>query len=192
MVEISKIVVKPSSSKKENFYVLLATVIIMIFAFILLKLTVQKQEDKTFEKNEISSLELNSVESIMFSEFQNFINEFPYLYEQKEIPTIKKLDEELFISPFTKDAAWEARGEHEFSLFTNDNEAIYLGISKDENTAGNFAVKINLDTLEGEIRYTKHIDIAKLNTEEVFKFFNHMNIIIPFTGDDMLEEMKGR
>lgn len=192
MVKINKIVVKPSSSKKENFYVLLTTIIIISFAFILLKLTIQKHENKTFKKNEISSLKLNSVENIMFSEFQNFINEFPYLYEKKEIPTIKKLDEELFISPFVKDAAWEARGEHEFSLFVNDNEAIYLGISKDEKIAGNFAVKINLNTLEGEIRYIKHIDITKIDTASVFKLFYHMNIIIPFTGNDMLKEMKGK
>ena len=97
----------------------------------------------------------------------------------------KILDEELFYTPFTKDASWESTGKHKWTMFTHDNFVYYVGISSDKKVAGDFFLIINKKDFSYKIRYSKDFK------ETLAHSINQLKEVVAYTGDDLSKEAKG-
>ncbi|MBQ3437445.1 MAG: hypothetical protein IJG31_02905 [Fusobacterium sp.] len=192
MFKINKFNVQPLSSKKENFYLLLAFIILLFFAGYLLKIRHREAYIQKINSNEISAFSgLNNIEASIYSDVLNSFVEISILREEVgEVPNIENLEKEE-IPPYFKDELWQQKGAIEWFSFEHDNSIHYLGISSTENVGSFMIVVNNKDIQESEVFYTKE----KLSKKEIlnnFEIFESIfKKIVPYTGEEERKKFKG-
>lgn len=198
VIFIKNEIIEPASSKKENMAILSIIIILIIFAAVLLNFTVSKKEGKKIESTQILSTNLNSTENTIFTELQIFTSDFQSIMEdEKVVPTIQFLADKQAYPPFVKDASWEAKGQHKWYMFSNDKikKVYYLGISSNYDIAGDFAVVIDIKTNHSVIKYSKN-DLNGITGQESIKNIsekvNVMKEIVAYTGEDLINDAKGK
>lgn len=192
MFKINKIVIKPLTSKKENFYLLLTFFILIFFAATLLKIRYKEPYTQEIRSGEMSAFsDLNNIESSIYADILNSLVDISILKKENgEIPSIALLDEEE-IPPYHRDKIWEQKGALDWNKLMHDNEIFYLGISSNSEI-GSFLLAINEEEIsKSEVYYFNE----KLPKEDVIKNFEkyepNFTKIIPYTGDDERKKFKG-
>ena len=192
MFKINKFVIKPLTSKKENFYLLLTFFILIFFATILLKLRYKEPYTQEIHNGEISAFSsLNNIESSIYADILNSLVDISILKnEVGEIPSISILDEDE-IPPYHKDKIWEQKGAIDWNKFEHDNEIFYLGLSSN-NDIGSFLLKFNENDIgKSDVFYINE----RLPKDDILKNFEkyepNFKKIVPYTGEDERKKFKG-
>lgn len=192
MFKINRFVIKPLTSKKENFYLLLTFLILISFATILLRMRYKEPYTQEIQSGEISAFSsLNNIESSIYADILNSLVDISILKtELGEIPSVSLLDEEE-IPPYHKDKIWEQKGALDWNEFKHDNTFFYLGISSTEQI-GSFLVELNKDDIgKSNVFYMD----KKIPKEDVLKNFekyeDNFKKIVPYTGEDERKKFKG-
>lgn len=198
VIFIKNEIIEPASSKKENMAILSIIIILIIFAAVLLNFTVSKKEGKKIENTQILSTNLNATENTIFTELQIFTSDFQLIMEdENKVPTVQFLSDQQAYPPFVKDASWEAKGQHKWYMFSNDKteKVYYLGISSNYDIAGDFAVVVDIKTNHSVIKYSKN-DINGItgqeNIKDISEKVNAMKEIVAYTGEDLINDAKGK
>ena len=184
MIKINTYIVKPLSSKKENIFLILAFIVLILLAGIALKIRHRTDYEINLQENEIISYEvLDNIELGLYSDIKNSLVDIAQLKaENNALPEIEDLVTEE-IPPYFKDVTWEQRGAMEWKKIKHDNEDYYVGIGNEK--IGTFLVKFNDTNIdESDIFYMKD----KVSFEEIeknFEKYEHIvKKIVPYTGDD--------
>lgn len=184
MIKINTYVVKPLSSKKENIFLILAFIVLILLAGIALKIRHRTDYEINLQENEIISYEvLDNIELGLYSDIKNSLVDIAQLKaENNALPEIEDLVTEE-IPPYFKDVTWEQRGAMEWKKIKHDNEDYYVGIGNEK--IGTFLIKFNDANIdESDIFYMKD----KVSFEEIeknFEKYEHIvKKIVPYTGDD--------
>nr|WP_241635860.1 hypothetical protein [Fusobacterium gastrosuis] len=191
MFKIKKFIVKPLSSKKENFYLLLVFCILIFSATLALKFRYKEKYKQNILSNQISAFSsLNNIEASVYSDILNSVLEINLLYDETEqFPSIATL-EEREIPPYYKDQSWEQKGALKWNRFEHENEIYYLGLST-VSEIGSFLLSIDKNSSENaSVFYTKE-NLPEINNIE--KLENYQNLfkkIVPYTGGDERKKFK--
>ena len=184
MIKINTYIVKPLSSKKENIFLILAFIVLILLAGIALKIRHRTDYEINLQENEIISYEvLDNIELGLYSDIKNSLVDIAQLKaENNALPEIEDLVTEE-IPPYFKDVTWEQRGAMEWKKINHDNEDYYVGIGNEKS--GTFLIKFNDANIdESDIFYMKD----KVSFEEIeknFEKYEHIvKKIVPYTGDD--------
>ncbi len=184
MIKINTYVVKPLSSKKENIFLILAFIVLILLAGIALKIRHRTDYEIDLQENEIISYEvLDNIELGLYSDIKNSLVDISQIKaENNALPEIEDLVTEE-IPPYFKDVTWEQRGAMEWKKIKHDNEDYYVGIGNEK--IGTFLIKFNDANIdESDIFYMKD----KVSFEEIeknFEKYEHIvKKIVPYTGDD--------
>lgn len=184
MIKINTYIVKPLSSKKENIFLILAFIVLILLAGIALKIRHRTDYEINLQENEIISYEvLDNIELGLYSDIKNSLVDIAQLKaENNALPEIEDLVTEE-IPPYFKDVTWEQRGAMEWKKIKHDNEDYYVGIGNEK--IGTFLIKFNDANIdESDIFYMKD----KVSFEEIeknFEKYEHIvKKIVPYTGDD--------
>lgn len=191
VIKINKYIIKPLSSKKENFYLLLSFVVLLSLAAVLLRMRYKPHYKQEIHQNEISAFnDLDSIEASIYSDLLNSVVDISILKgESAELPDISLLEKEE-IPPFYKDKVWEQRGALEWDTFSHDNENFYIGISSNSEI-GSFVLKINEKDIEkSEIFYTKERFPKKDILKNFDKYENIFKKVVPYTGENERKKFK--
>lgn len=184
MIKINTYVVKPLSSKKENIFLILAFVVLILLAGIALKIRHRTDYQIDLKENEIISYEvLDNIELGLYSDIKNSLIDIGQLKaENNSLPEIEDLVAEE-IPPYYKDVTWEQRGAMEWKKIKHDNEDYYVGIGNEK--IGTFLVKFNDANIdESDIFYMKD-KVSFKDIEKNFEKYEHiMKKIVPYTGND--------
>ncbi len=115
MIKINTYVVKPLSSKKENIFLILAFVVLILLAGIALKIRHRTDYEIDLKENEIISYEvLDNIELGLYSDIKNSLIDIAQIKaENNALPEIEDLVAEE-IPPYYKDVTWEQRGAMEW------------------------------------------------------------------------------
>jgi len=88
---VSKIVtekLKPASSKKENIYLGIAVVSLILIASMLIKMRKPKITEQKIESGQISSYtEFSNIEAGIYSDLTNFVSEIKMKGKEEKLPT---------------------------------------------------------------------------------------------------------
>lgn len=185
-------VVKPLNSKKENVYILIAFIVILVVASTIHSFNKIVDDSKIIGQNEISLYkEMNNVESGTYSEIINSLHEIEFLKEDGRVPDVDTLSSEE-ISPFFKDPSWENKGSIEWYNFVDHGTVYYLGISGNLEISGNFLISIDReDVTKSNVYYSKN-DVGNLFSDgryhEVMALFKK---IVAYTGEDESSKFRG-
>lgn len=193
MIIIKREIIKPASPKIETISILIAILVLIVFAGTLLHFTNKKTYTKEISNEQISSITLNNEEISIFTNLGLFAQDYKPLSDENNDLSPKILDE-MGYEPFAKDATWEDSGKHKWTLFTHGDFIYYVGISQDKKIAGDFSLVINKKTFEYKIRYSKNFsdyDKLKNNKDKLAHSINQLKEIIAYTGDDLMKESKG-
>ena len=184
VIKINTYVVKPLSSKKENIFLILAFIVLILLAGIALKIRHRTDYEINLQENEIISYEvLDNIELGLYSDIKNSLVDISQLKaENNALPEIEDLVTEE-IPPYFKDVTWEQRGAMEWKKIKHDNEDYYVGIGNEK--IGTFLIKFNDANIdESDIFYMRD----KVSFEEIeknFEKYEHIvKKIVPYTGDD--------
>ena len=184
MIKINTYIVKPLSSKKENIFLILAFIVLILLAGIALKIRHRTDYEINLQENEIISYEvLDNIELGLYSDIKNSLVDISQLKaENNALPEIEDLVTEE-IPPYFKDVTWEQRGAMEWKKIKHDNEDYYVGIGNEK--IGTFLIKFNDANIdESDIFYMRD----KVSFEEIeknFEKYEHIvKKIVPYTGDD--------
>ena len=184
MIKINTYIVKPLSSKKENIFLILAFIVLILLAGIALKIRHRTDYEINLQENEIISYEvLDNIELGLYSDIKNSLVDISQLKaENNALPEIEDLVTEE-IPPYFKDVTWEQRGAMEWKKIKHDNEDYYVGIGNER--IGTFLIKFNDANIdESDIFYMRD----KVSFEEIeknFEKYEHIvKKIVPYTGDD--------
>jgi len=184
VIKINTYIVKPLSSKKENIFLILAFIVLILLAGIALKIRHRTDYEINLQENEIISYEvLDNIELGLYSDIKNSLVDIAQLKaENNALPEIEDLVTEE-IPPYFKDVTWEQRGAMEWKKIKHDNEDYYVGIGNEK--IGTFLIKFNDANIdESDIFYMKD----KVSFEEIeknFEKYEHIvKKIVPYTGDD--------
>ena len=184
MIKINTYIVKPLSSKKENIFLILAFIVLILLAGIALKIRHRTDYEIDLQENEIISYEvLDNIELGLYSDIKNSLVDISQIKaENNALPEIEDLVTEE-IPPYFKDVTWEQRGAMEWKKIKHDNEDYYVGIGNEK--IGTFLIKFNDANIdESDIFYMKD----KVSFEEIeknFEKYEHIvKKIVPYTGDD--------
>ena len=143
---MSKIVTEklsPASAKKENIYLGIAVVFLILISFMLIKIRKPRITEQKIESGQISSYtEFSNIEAGIYSDLTNFVSEIKMKGNDEKLPTIKQLEDEL-IPPFTKDITWEERGKITWEKIDKNKKTYYVGLCENVMTSGNFIVMID-------------------------------------------------
>ena len=126
MIKINTYIVKPLSSKKENIFLILAFIVLILLAGIALKIRHRTDYEINLQENEIISYEvLDNIELGLYSDIKNSLVDIAQLKaENNALPEIEDLVTEE-IPPYFKDVTWEQRGAMEWKKIKHDNEDYY-------------------------------------------------------------------
>ena len=184
MIKINTYIVKPLSSKKENIFLILAFIVLILLAGIALKIRHRTDYEINLQENEIISYEvLDNIELGLYSDIKNSLVDIAQLKaENNALPEIEDLVTEE-IPPYFKDVTWEQRGAMEWKKIKHENEDYYVGIGNEK--IGTFLIKFNDANIdESDVFYMKD----KVSFEEIeknFEKYEHiMKKIVPYTGND--------
>ena len=193
---MSKIVtekLKPASSKKENIYLGIMIVFLILNAFLLIKMRKPKITEQKIESGQISSYtEFSNIEAGIYSDLTNFVSEIKMKGEEEKLPTVKQLGDEL-IPPFTKDITWEERGKLTWDRIDREKMTYYVGLCENVMTSGNFIVTVDNENRENtKILFIKthlHKDEVEFAIDENFPGWKE---IVPYTGETERQKFEGK
>ena len=193
---MSKIVtekLKPASSKKENIYLGIAVVSLILIASMLIKLGKPKITEQKIESGQISSYtEFSNIEAGIYSDLTNFVSEIKMKGKEEKLPTVKQLEDEL-IPPFTKDITWEERGKLTWDRIDREKMTYYVGLCENVMTSGNFIVTVDNENRENtKILFIKthlHKDEVEFAIDENFPGWKE---IVPYTGETERQKFEGK
>ena len=193
---MSKIVtekLKPASSKKENIYLGIMIVFLILNAFLLIKLRKPKMTEQKIESGQISSYtEFSNIEAGIYSDLTNFVSEIKMKGKEEKLPTVKQLEDEL-IPPFTKDITWEERGKLTWDRIDREKMTYYVGLCENVMTSGNFIVTVDNENRENtKILFIKthlHKDEVEFAIDENFPGWKE---IVPYTGETERQKFEGK
>ena len=182
---MSKIVtekLKPASSKKENIYLGIMIVFLILNAFLLIKMRKPKMTEQKIESGQISSYtDFSNIEAGIYSDLTNFVSEIKMKGKEEKLPTVKQLEDEL-IPPFTKDITWEERGKLTWDRIDREKMTYYVGLCENVMTSGNFIVTVDNENRENtKILFIKthlHKDEVEFAIDENFPGWKE---IVPYT-----------
>ena len=193
---MSKIVtekLKPASSKKENIYLGIMIVFLILNAFLLIKMRKPKMTEQKIESGQISSYtEFSNIEAGIYSDLTNFVSEIKMKGKEEKLPTVKQLEDEL-IPPFTKDITWEERGKLTWDRIDRGKMTYYVGLCENVMTSGNFIVTVDNENRENtKILFIKthlHKDEVEFAIDENFPGWKE---IVPYTGETERQKFEGK
>lgn len=193
---MSKIVtekLKPASSKKENIYLGIMIVFLILNAFLLIKIRKPKMTEQKIESGQISSYtEFSNIEAGIYSDLTNFVSEIKMKGKEEKLPTVKQLEDEL-IPPFTKDITWEERGKLTWDRIDREKMTYYVGLCENVMTSGNFIVTVDNENRENtKILFIKthlHKDEVEFAIDENFPGWKE---IVPYTGETERQKFEGK
>ena len=193
---MSKIVtekLKPASSKKENIYLGIMIVFLILNAFLLIKMRKPKMTEQKIESGQISSYtEFSNIEAGIYSDLTNFVSEIKMKGKEEKLPTVKQLEDEL-IPPFTKDITWEERGKLTWDRIDREKMTYYVGLCENVMTSGNFIVTVDNENRENtKILFIKthlHKDEVEFAIDENFPGWKE---IVPYTGETERQKFEGK
>ena len=193
---MSKIVtekLKPASSKKENIYLGIIIVFLILNAFLLIKMRKPKITEQKIESGQISSYtEFSNIEAGIYSDLTNFVSEIKMKGKEEKLPTVKQLEDEL-IPPFTKDITWEERGKLTWDRIDREKMTYYVGLCENVMTSGNFIVTVDNENRENtKILFIKthlHKDEVEFAIDENFPGWKE---IVPYTGETERQKFEGK
>ena len=193
---MSKIVtekLKPASSKKENIYLGIMIVFLIMNAFLLIKMRKPKMTEQKIESGQISSYtEFSNIEAGIYSDLTNFVSEIKMKGKEEKLPTVKQLEDEL-IPPFTKDITWEERGKLTWDRIDREKMTYYVGLCENVMTSGNFIVTVDNENRENtKILFIKthlHKDEVEFAIDENFPGWKE---IVPYTGETERQKFEGK
>ena len=193
---MSKIVtekLKPASSKKENIYLGIITVFLILNAFLLIRMRKPKMTEQKIESGQISSYtEFSNIEAGIYSDLTNFVSEIKMKGKEEKLPTVKQLEDEL-IPPFTKDITWEERGKLTWDRIDREKMTYYVGLCENVMTSGNFIVTVDNENRENtKILFIKthlHKDEVEFAIDENFPGWKE---IVPYTGETERQKFEGK
>jgi len=193
---VSKIVtekLKPASSKKENIYLGIMIVFLILNAFLLIKMRKPKITEQKIESGQISSYtEFSNIEAGIYSDLTNFVSEIKMKGKEEKLPTVKQLEDEL-IPPFTKDITWEERGKLTWDRIDREKMTYYVGLCENVMTSGNFIVTVDNENRENtKILFIKthlHKDEVEFAIDENFPGWKE---IVPYTGETERQKFEGK
>ena len=193
---MSKIVtekLKPASSKKENIYLGIIIVFLILNAFLLIKMRKPKMTEQKIESGQISSYtEFSNIEAGIYSDLTNFVSEIKMKGKEEKLPTVKQLEDEL-IPPFTKDITWEERGKLTWDRIDRGKMTYYVGLCENVMTSGNFIVTVDNENRENtKILFIKthlHKDEVEFAIDENFPGWKE---IVPYTGETERQKFEGK
>ena len=193
---MSKIVtekLKPASSKKENIYLGIMIVFLILNAFLLIRMRKPKITEQKIESGQISSYtEFSNIEAGIYSDLTNFVSEIKMKGKEEKLPTVKQLEDEL-IPPFTKDITWEERGKLTWDRIDREKMTYYVGLCENVMTSGNFIVKVDNENRENtKILFIKthlHKDEVEFAIDENFPGWKE---IVPYTGETERQKFEGK
>ena len=193
---MSKIVtekLKPASSKKENIYLGIMIVFLILNAFLLIKMRKPKITEQKIESGQISSYtEFSNIEAGIYSDLTNFVSEIKMKGKEEKLPTVKQLEDEL-IPPFTKDITWEERGKLTWDRIDREKMTYYVGLCENVMTSGNFIVTVDNENRENtKILFIKthlHKDEVEFAIDEHFPGWKE---IVPYTGETERQKFEGK
>ena len=193
---MSKIVtekLKPASSKKENIYLGIMIVFLILNAFLLIKMRKPKITEQKIESGQISSYtEFSNIEAGIYSDLTNFVSEIKMKGKEEKLPTVKQLEDEL-IPPFTKDITWEERGKLTWDRIDREKMTYYVGLCENVMTSGNFIVTVDNENRENtKILFIKthlHKDEVEFAIDENFPGWQE---IVPYTGETERQKFEGK
>ena len=193
---MSKIVtekLKPASSKKENIYLGIIIVFLILNAFLLIKMRKPKMTEQKIESGQISSYtDFSNIEAGIYSELTNFVSEIKMKGKEEKLPTVKQLEDEL-IPPFTKDITWEERGKLTWDRIDREKMTYYVGLCENVMTSGNFIVTVDNENRENtKILFIKthlHKDEVEFAIDENFPGWKE---IVPYTGETERQKFEGK
>lgn len=193
---MSKIVtekLKPASSKKENIYLGIIIVFLILNAFLLIKMRKPKMTEQKIESGQISSYtDFSNIEAGIYSDLTNFVSEIKMKGKEEKLPTVKQLEDEL-IPPFTKDITWEERGKLTWDRIDREKMTYYVGLCENVMTSGNFIVTVDNENRENtKILFIKthlHKDEVEFAIDENFPGWKE---IVPYTGETERQKFEGK
>jgi len=193
---VSKIVtekLKPASSKKENIYLGIMIVFLIMNAFLLIKMRKPKMTEQKIESGQISSYtDFSNIEAGIYSDLTNFVSEIKMKGKEEKLPTVKQLEDEL-IPPFTKDITWEERGKLTWDRIDREKMTYYVGLCENVMTSGNFIVTVDNENRENtKILFIKthlHKDEVEFAIDENFPGWKE---IVPYTGETERQKFEGK
>ena len=181
--------IKPLENTKENRYVYISVMLILLLSISLIFLTNIKKTDRILSNNEISSFEnFNSDENGLYSDLYNYSTELELNTELSEFKDVDELETEN-IYPFVKDDLWIKRGSIDWVKLERENIVYYIGKSNNKDI-GNFILssKIREDGVENTILYYK----GKIeNSKDAIKNIEQFKKIIPLKGEDLMNQANG-
>ena len=193
---MSKIVtekLKPASSKKENIYLGIMIIFLILNAFLLIKMRKPKMTEQKIESGQISSYtDFSNIEAGIYSDLTNFVSEIKMKGKEEKLPTVKQLEDEL-IPPFTKDITWEERGKLTWDRIDKEKMTYYVGLCENVMTSGNFIVTVDNENRENtKILFIKthlHKDEVEFAIDENFPGWKE---IVPYTGETERQKFEGK
>lgn len=142
-------IVKPTSKKEELVSVLIATAVILIFAFISIVSRTERvgrQRLKSYQVNAFSELETK--EQFIFTSLYGagFEIESYHITNQEAWPAVNILEKDA-VSPFVKDRVWNENGRMNWTQKTAGDERIhqiaYMGVSSNYQIKGTFLLVLD-------------------------------------------------
>ena len=193
---MSKIVTEklsPASAKKENIYLGIAVVFLILISFMLIKIRKPRITEQKIESGQISSYtEFSTIEAGIYSDLINFASEIKMKGNEEKLPTVKQLEDEL-IPPFTKDITWEERGSMTWERIDRKKLTYYVGLCENVMTSGNFIVTVDNENRENtKILFIKthlHKDEVEFAIDENFPGWKE---IVPYTGETERQKFEGK
>ena len=184
---------KPASSKKENIYLGIIIVFLILNAFLLVRMRKPKMTEQKIESGQISSYtEFSNIEAGIYSDLTNFVSEIKMRGKEEKLPTVKQLEDEL-IPPFTKDITWEERGKLTWDRIDREKMTYYVGLCENVMTSGNFIVTVDDENRENtKILFIKthlHKDEVEFAIDENFPGWKE---IVPYTGETERQKFEGK
>lgn len=187
-MEVKVYRVKPENSKKENLYVIIAIILILLLSFGILSIRRKPHFEKIILHNEINAYEkFNNLELGIYNEILNALEDIEYL-KSDEYPSIKQLEEEN-IYPFVRYIFDDEEGHWYF--FKHDDSSIYYVEPNLKKNIGGFIVEIQNSSKETTIYYIEN-SILYNNIEIEYEHLRqHLKKIIAHTGSDERMKIKG-
>jgi hypothetical protein len=130
-------IVKPASARAETLFVLAAVVLVIGAGMVLASANAQKEHRVALQDWQISSFhELEGVDQAIYSALLDAGDYIRIWYEdsiqmgEPHWPTVKELDTDYAIAPFTRDVIWKQGGQVEWSMiksYSIDGATVYFG-----------------------------------------------------------------
>jgi hypothetical protein len=129
--------VRPASARAETLFVLAAVALLICVGVVLARVNAQQEHQMALQPWQISSFhDLDGVDQAIYSSLLDAGDYIRIWYEdsiqmgEPHWPTVKELDSEYAIAPFTRDITWKQGGQVEWTMiksYTIDGATVYFG-----------------------------------------------------------------